>query len=104
MTWQEQRLYDFEAMLIEWPNTITSVVNGVTASCIKTPDVTDRVMGPSNYVPDVRSTFDVKTTDFLLLKLDERVQFTCGKTKYECRRPATNDDDPIVQFQGIRSK
>lgn len=104
MTWQEQRLDDFEAMLVEWPNTITSAVNGVAALCIKTPDVTDRVMGPSNYVPDVRATFDVKTTDWVAMKLEERKQFTCGKVTYEARRPATNDDDPIIQFQAIRSK
>lgn len=102
-TWQEDRLGDFRASYLDWPNLI-SIGSSGTKECIKTPDVVDKMMQETKYLTDVRTTFDMRTSDFLALGLDLRSQVNCGQYKYEISKLRINGDDPIAQFDCVRVK
>ena len=102
MSWKTERLSAFNQMKAEWG--VAATVGVKQAIGIKTPDVTDRVMMGANYQPVTRCSFDISRSDFQLLELAPRVQFTCGGINYEVGKVSDDAADATIGFSAIRVK
>lgn len=99
-------LVDWKAQVATWPVTITN--NGLSATCIMTPEKKRKTMQGNNYMDVVEVTVDMLRTDWIALSLQPsertpRPRFkSSGGVTYESQAINDDENEPTVVITARR--
>jgi hypothetical protein len=96
-TWTQDRLSEFEDMLLEWPGTI--VFNGVTYDALCDPQTSQRVMQDGPFSGIRPTIFAIRKTDFASSKMNNRSFFSSDGKNYQVTAIIEDPNEPSVQIR-----